>query len=76
METQNSILTAEVKELNNYLKKLDACVAIVKNVNSKLVEQLVQAERQGRENSQFSGREFLELVGIPILVRCVRRDFS
>ena len=40
MGTQISTLTAEVKELNNYLKKQEKDVAIVKSVNSSLVEQL------------------------------------
>ena len=41
MRAQISTVTAEVKELSSYLKKLEVDVAIVKNVNSKLVEQLV-----------------------------------
>ena len=41
MGAQISTLTAEVKELSSYLKKVEVDVAIVKNVNSKLVEQLV-----------------------------------
>ena len=40
MGTQISTLTAEVKELNNYLKKQEKDVAIVRSVNSSLVEQL------------------------------------
>ena len=43
MGAQISTLTAEVKELSSYLKKLEENVAIAKNVNSKLVEQLVHA---------------------------------
>ena len=46
MGAQISTLNMEVKELNSYLKKLEAELAIVKNVNSRLVEQLVQTERQ------------------------------
>ena len=41
MRAQISTVTAEVKELSSYLKKLEVDVAIVKYVNSKLVEQLV-----------------------------------
>ena len=48
MGTQISTLTAKVKEFNNYFKKLEADVAIVKNGNSRLVEQLAQVERQCR----------------------------
>ena len=46
MGTQISTLTAKVKELNNYFKKLEADVATVKNGNSRLVEQLAQVEWQ------------------------------
>ena len=62
MGAEISTLTAEVKELSSYLKKLDTDVAIVKNVNSRLVEPLVQTERQRRENAQYSRRECLELI--------------
>ena len=51
------------------MKKLEADVAIVKNVNSRLVEQLVQTERQCWENAQYSRRECLELIGIPTSVK-------
>ena len=47
-------LTAEVKELSSYLKKLEADIGIVKNVNSRLVEQLVQTEQQCWENTRYS----------------------
>ena len=69
MGAQISTLTAEVKELSSYLKKLEADVAIVKNVNSRLVEQLVQTERECWENNQYSRRECLESIGIPMLVK-------
>ena len=39
-------LTAEIKEINNHLKELEADVAVTKNVNSRLVDQLVETERQ------------------------------
>ena len=57
MGAQISALTAEVKELSRYLKKLETGVAIAKNVNSRLVEKLVQTERQCWENAQYSRRE-------------------
>ena len=69
MGAQISTLTAEVKELSSYLKKLETDVAIAKNVNSKQVEQLVQTERQCWENAQYSRRECLELIGIPTSVK-------
>ena len=69
MGAQISTLTAEVKELSSYLKKLKADVVIVKNVNSRLVEQLVQTERECWENAQYSRRDCLESIGIPTLVK-------
>ena len=38
-------LTSEIKEINNHLNKLEADVTVAKNVNSRLVDQLVEAER-------------------------------
>ena len=40
MGAQISTMTAEVKELCCYLKNLEAELAIVKNVNSRLLQQL------------------------------------
>ena len=71
MGAQISTLIAEVKKLSRqaYSKKLEADVAIVKNVNSRLIQQLVQTERQCWENAQYSRREYLELIGIPTSVK-------
>ena len=69
MGAQISTLAAEVRQLSSYLKKLEADVAIVKNVNSTLVEQLVQTERQRWEYAQYSRRECLELIRIPTSVK-------
>ena len=51
-------LTTEVKDLLAHSKKLEADVAIVRNVNNKLVE-----------NAQYSRRDTLAVVGIPMSVR-------
>ena len=69
MGAQISILTAEVKEWSTYLKKVETDVVTVKNVNSKLVEQLVQTERHCWEKAQYSRRECLELIEIPTSVK-------
>ena len=69
MGAQISTLTAEVKDLSSYLKKLEADVAIVKNVNSRLLEQLVRTKRQWWENAQYSRRKCLESIGIPTSVK-------
>ena len=39
-------LTSEIKEINNHLNELEVDVTVAKNVNSRLVDQLVETERQ------------------------------
>ena len=57
---------ATLKGLNKPdLIKVGADVAIVKNVNKKLVNQLIETERQCWANAQYSMQECLEAVGIP-----------
>ena len=60
--------TTEVNNLLDHSKKLEADVAIVRNVNNKLVERVVATEHQCWENAQYSRRDTLEVVGIPILL--------
>ena len=62
-------LITEVKDLLAHSKKLEAAVASVRNVNSKLVEMIVATERQCCKNGQYSRRDMLEMVGIPMPVR-------
>ena len=50
--SQIAKLTTEVKNLLDHSKKLEAYVAIVRNVNNKLVERAVATERQCWENAQ------------------------
>ena len=61
-------LTSEIRDLVAQMKKVEADVAIVKNVNEKLVNQLIETERQCWANAQYSRRECLEVVGIPTSV--------
>ena len=49
-------LTSEIRDLVTQMKKVDADVAIVKNVNEKLVNQLIGTERQCWGNAQYSRR--------------------
>ena len=67
--SQIAKLTTEVKNLLDHSKKLEADVTIVRNVNNKLVERVVSTERQCWENAQYSRRDTLEVVGIPMSVR-------
>ena len=67
--SQIAKLTTEVKDLLAHSKTLEVEVAIVRNVNSKLVEMAVTTERQCWENAQYSRRDTLEVVGIPMSVR-------
>ena len=46
--------TTYVKDLLGYFKKLEADLAVTKNVNSKLMEGVVQTERQCQANAHYS----------------------
>ena len=65
MNSEMKELTSEIRDLVTQIKKVEADVAIVKNVNEKLVNQLIKTERQCWANAQYSRRECLEVVGIP-----------
>ena len=62
-------LTAEVKELSSYFKKLEADPGIAENVNSRLVELLVRIERHCWKRAHYSRHECPELIGIPRSVK-------
>ena len=65
MNSNITELTSEIRELVAQMKKVETDVAIVKNVNEKLVNQLIETERQCWANAQYSRRECLEVVAIP-----------
>ena len=67
--THITTLTAEIKKINNHLKKLEADVGVTKNVNSRLVDQLVRIEWQCWANAKYSRLECLEVVGITTFVK-------
>ena len=58
-------LTLKFRELVTQMKKVEADIAMVKNVNKKLVNQLIKTEQQCWANPQYSRHECLEVVGIP-----------
>ena len=63
--SQITDLSKEIKDTLTYLKKLEADIAVVKTVNDRLVERVIETERQCWENAQYSRRDTLEIVGIP-----------
>ena len=67
--SQIAKLTTEVKDLLAHSKKLEADVATVRNVNSKLVERVVVIKCQCWENAQYQRRGTLEVVGLPMYIR-------
>ena len=69
MGTHITMLTAEIKKFNSHLKKLEADVGVTKNVNSRLVDQLVGIEWQCWANAKYSQLECLEVVGITSSVK-------
>ena len=47
-------LTSGIRDLVTQMKKVEADVAIVKNVNEKLVNQLIETEQHCWANTQYS----------------------
>ena len=58
-------LSKGIKDTLNYFKKLEVVIAVVTNVNDRLVERVIKTERQCWENAQYSQRDTLEIVDIP-----------
>ena len=62
LDTVNDKLVEEFKQLKD---KIDADLAVTKQVNDLLVTRVTNLERQCWANAQYSRRECLEIVGIP-----------
>ena len=56
-------IDSAIGKLRKDLKKIDAELAIIRTVNSKLKKRVVSLERQSWSNSQYSRREYLEISG-------------
>ena len=65
MGSQITDLSKEIKGTLTHLKMLEADIDVSRTVNDRLVERVVKAKIQCRENAQYSRRETLEVVGIP-----------
>ena len=77
-----SAINDELKELKTNFHKLETDLAISRNVNGKLTQQLSLVEKKCWANGQYSRRESLEISGIPEFVQyddlgvCVLKTFS
>ena len=60
-----SKLTGEIQKIKQTFSKYEADIAIIKNVNTLLSNQLNETEIQCWANSQCFRRECIEIVGIP-----------
>ena len=58
-------LTSEIRDLLGQMEKVEADFARVKYVIEKLVNHLIETERQRWASAQYSKRECLEVVGTP-----------
>ena len=56
-------IDSAIGKLRKDFKKIDAELAIIRTVNSKLKKRVVSLERQSWSNSQYSRRECLEISG-------------
>ena len=69
LASQITNLATEVKDLLGYFKKLESDLAVTKNVNSKLMERVVQTKKQCWANAQYSRRDTIEVIRIPSSIR-------
>ena len=58
-------LLDEIRKLNDKFDKRQSDVCVTKNVNNLLSSRLVDTERQCWADSQYSRREYLDIVRIP-----------
>ena len=59
----------DIGNLIKDFKKIEADLAITRNLNSEIRERVVSLERQCWSNSQYSRRECLEISGFPESLR-------
>ena len=64
-DQDNIVWLDETRKLNDNFSKLEADVKIAKNIKNFLSKRVVDLERQGWANAQYSRRDCLEVVGIP-----------
>ena len=65
MEDKDNTVLEEVLKLNESISKLDAELAVTKNVNELLLTRLTTSERQCWANAQYSRQKFLDIADIP-----------
>ena len=61
-------LTAKIKRLNENFQKLESDVSVAKSVNNILSKHMSSIERQCWENAQYSRRECVVVVGLPLSI--------
>ena len=61
-------LTAEINRLNENFQKLKSDVSVVKNVKNILSKQMSSIERQYWKIAQYSRRECVEVMGLPLSI--------
>ena len=59
LSSQITDLSKEIKDTLTHLKKLEADIAVVRTVNTRLVERVVKTERRCWKNTQYSQRDNL-----------------
>ena len=60
LASQITSLTTEVTDLLGYFKKLEADLAVIKNVNTKLIKRVEQTEGQCWVNAQTHAKTLLK----------------
>ena len=65
VESGNNEIVDQVRQLNQKFSQLESENSIMKQANSLLSKRSVDMERPCWENTQYSSRECLEVLGIP-----------
>ena len=65
VESMNNNAIDEVRQLNTNLEKSQYELVLTKHVNSLLSDSLISMERQSGANTQYPGRECIEISRIP-----------
>ena len=61
MGSNISAMSSEITALLQYFKKLEADLAVLKNMSEKLLQRITDNERQRWTNVQYSPRECLQV---------------
>ena len=66
MSEMNNEVVKEMRTFHEIFSKLQSELSIAKRVKTELTKRIMTLERQCWANDQYSRKEFVEVVGIPL----------